>query len=247
MMNLVISLSMSQLLNESQQLRKKFAWNLQSSISRYRIRKSSTKKAMNEAMMKALAITTRTLKDDEDIASMFIITWVKNIRVIWSLIDNDSIIKIISKRLMNRISLMKIKHDENLSMTLTIDHKTTLKKYVWISINCQEVEIYMKIYVCLIIVYDLLLGLRWQKRVQMKIDMSKKIMSITEINEKKRMIQTQLIFKEVLTQMSIMKIKNAKNFDEKKTLQAIIDEEKKELKNRRWRVERFVSAKIRAR
>jgi hypothetical protein len=30
-------------------------------------------------------------------------------------------------------------------------------------------------------------------------------------------------------------------------LQAIIDEEKKELKNRRWRVERFVSAKIRAR
>jgi hypothetical protein len=67
----------------------------------------------------------------------------------------------------------------------------------------------------------------------MKIDMSKKIMSITEINEKKRMIQTQLIFKEVLTQMSIMKIKNAKNFDEKKTLQAIIDEEKKELKNRR--------------
>ncbi len=63
--------------------------------------------------------------------------------------------------------------------------------------------------------------------------MSKEIMSITEIDEKKRMIQTQLTFKEVLTQMSIVKIKNAKDFDEKKALQAIIDEEERELKNRR--------------
>jgi hypothetical protein len=69
----------------------------------------------------------------------------------------------------------------------------------------------------------------------MKIDMRQSIMSIKETNEKKRMIRTQLISKEVLTQVLIVKIKEEKEFDEKEALQTIINEEmnEKKLKERR--------------
>ncbi len=245
-----MSLLIKQLLNESQQFRKKFVWSLQISTSRYRVRKAATttKNVMSDALMRTLIIITKVLQNDEDIALMFIIIWLRNIKVIWSLMNNESVIEVISQRLMNKIFFTKIKKNENLSITLTINHRTTLKKYVWIAINCQEVKTYMKAYVCSIIVYDLLLELRWQKRIQMKIDMRQSIMSIKETNEKKRMIRTQLISKEVLTQVLIVKIKEEKEFDEKEALQTIINEEmnEKKLKERRWRKERFVNASKKA-
>ncbi len=161
--------------------------------------------------------------------------------------NNESMIEMINQRLMNKISLMKIKKNENLSIILITNHKTILKEYVWIIINCQEVKIYMKVYVCSMIVYDLLLELRWQKRVQMKIDMRQDIMSIKRTNEKRRMIRTQLTSKEILTQVFIVKIEKKEEFDEKKTLQAIINEDMKdELKERRWRTKRFVSVSVKA-
>ncbi len=65
----------------------------------------------------------------------------------------------------------------------------------------------------------------------MKIDMKKNIMSIARSDEKKRMMHTQLTSKEVLTQVSIIEIEDEDSFDEKKVLQAIINEEmKKNLK-----------------
>ncbi len=67
----------------------------------------------------------------------------------------------------------------------------------------------------------------------MKIDMSKKIINIIKIDEKKRMIHIQLTSKKILTQMSIVKIKDEKDFDEEKALQAIIEKEEEKLKNRR--------------
>jgi hypothetical protein len=91
----------------------------------------------------------------------------------------------------------------------------------------------MKTYVCSVTIYDLLLELRWQKRVQMKIDMSKRIMSIVEIDEKKRMIHTQLTSKKILIQMSIVEIKDEEDFDEEKALQVIIEKEEEKLKDQR--------------
>ncbi len=68
----------------------------------------------------------------------------------------------------------------------------------------------------------------------MKIDMRKRIMSITRTDKKKRMIQTQLASKKILTQMLIVEIENEENFDEEEALQTIIDEEtRKTLKERR--------------
>ncbi len=81
----------------------------------------------------------------------------------------------------------------------------------------------------------------------MKIDMSKKIINIIKIDEKKRMIHIQLTSKKILTQMSIVKIKDEKDFDEEKALQAIIEKEEEKLKDRRWRIKRFVSARKKAR
>jgi hypothetical protein len=66
----------------------------------------------------------------------------------------------------------------------------------------------------------------------MKIDMRKRTPSIKDIDEKKRMIQIKLVSMNVLKQMSIVKIED--DFDEKETLQTIIDEEvEKSLKKRR--------------
>jgi hypothetical protein len=251
MMNLMMSLSIKQLLNENQQLRKKFAWNLQLSISRYRIKKTITKltvlveETMSNAMMKALRMTTKALKNDDEMTSIFIIIWIENIQINWFLIDNDSVIEMINKRLMIKILKLKIRHDENLSMTLITNLRITWRDYVWIFINCQRVEIYMKTYVCSITVYDLLLSLRWQKRVQMKINMRRETLSIIETNERKRMLQFKLTSIDVLKQMLIIKIE--KEFDEEKILQAIFDEDvEKKAKKKRWRTKRFVSAKRKA-
>ncbi len=68
--------------------------------------------------------------------------------------------------------------------------------------------------------------------------MNKEIMSIARTNEKKRMIHTQLASKKILTKVSIVEIKDEKDFDKEKTLQIIIDEEtkkkiKKKLKDKR--------------
>jgi hypothetical protein len=67
----------------------------------------------------------------------------------------------------------------------------------------------------------------------MKIDMRKKTLSIIDIDERKRMIQSKLTSMKVLRQVLIMKLKN--DFDEKKVLQIIIneEEEKKKLKEKR--------------
>jgi hypothetical protein len=90
MMNLVMSLLMRQLLNESQQLRKKFAWSLQTSISRYRVKKITiTKDVMSETLMKASVMNTKALQNDEDIALMFIIIWLRNIKVTWFLMSRS--------------------------------------------------------------------------------------------------------------------------------------------------------------
>lgn len=56
---------------------------------------------------------------------------------------------------------LEIQHDGNLPIKLTTEQRTALKGYVWVSINCQGVEAYMKAYICSVTVYDLLLGLRW--------------------------------------------------------------------------------------
>ncbi len=65
--NLIINLSMKQLLKENQQLLKKFAWNLQSFISRYRVKKVtiaqknvSIKEVMSNVIIKAFKMITET-------------------------------------------------------------------------------------------------------------------------------------------------------------------------------------------
>lgn len=81
-MNLMMSLFIEQLLNESQQLRKKFVWNLQSSTFKYRVKKTfatqketvSVKETISEVMMKAFKMTVEALKNDEKVTSVFIIT-----------------------------------------------------------------------------------------------------------------------------------------------------------------------------
>jgi hypothetical protein len=147
-------------------------WNLQSSISRYKIKKTTTtimkskivEQVMSNALMRAFKVTIKILQNDEEVTSIFIITCINNIQINWSLIDNESIIEVISKRLMTKLFNLKIQHDENLSMILNTDHKIILRDDVWMSINCHEIEVYMKTYVCSVIVYDLLLKLRWHAR-----------------------------------------------------------------------------------
>ncbi len=58
------------------------------------------------------------------------------------------------------------------------------------------------------------LGIEMAKRVQMKIDMGKGTMSITGMDGKERMVQTQLAPKEVLTQVPIVEIEEGDGFDE---------------------------------
>jgi hypothetical protein len=67
----------------------------------------------------------------------------------------------------------------------------------------------------------------------MKIDIKKETLSIIDIDERERMIQSKLTSMKMLKQVFIMKLKN--DFDEKKVLQTIINEEKekKRLKERR--------------
>ena len=92
----------------------------------------------------------------------------------------------------------------------------------------------MKTYVCDVSVYDFFLKLKWQRRVQLKINMKREKLNITKTDEKKKMIQSKITLMKMLKKISIVEIND--RFDAKKALQIIINEtneKKKELNEKR--------------
>ena len=76
-MRLEVTLSLSQLLNESQQLQRKFTFNLQFSALKYRIKRVIRESVLTEAAVSCVTdsilstVTSVTLSDDDEAISMF--------------------------------------------------------------------------------------------------------------------------------------------------------------------------------
>ena len=76
-MKLEVTLSLSQLLNKSQQLQREFTFNLQFSALKYRIKRAIRESALTEAAVSHVTdsmlstVISVTLSDDDEATSMF--------------------------------------------------------------------------------------------------------------------------------------------------------------------------------
>ena len=84
LMNLSMTMLVSQLLNEASQLRRKLAFNLQSKVSKYRVKRvvksiarnesKATMKTLSVVMIVSSSVNTQALENDEEVQSIFLTT-----------------------------------------------------------------------------------------------------------------------------------------------------------------------------
>ncbi|SLM39126.1 hypothetical protein LPUS_09585 [Lasallia pustulata] len=172
-MGMDITLPLGQWLNESPQLRRDMAYNLQSSAPHYRVKKST--KAVPVAALaapnqsnKATAptVTSVALPDDGEATPMFCTSWLGELKAGRALINTGSIVDIMSERMLSKLPDQQVHTDGHLNINLADDNKCTLHNYTWLTVNVSGVEAMIQAYILPVTAYDLLLGLKWQRQSQ---------------------------------------------------------------------------------
>ena len=135
-MDFSVTLPVGQLLNEAPQLRREVAFNLQSGVPRYRVKRAAkpavgeesavTMEALSAAMVEPPVVTTQALEDDGVVKSIFLTSWVEQVRVDKTLADLGSVIEIASAKLMAQLPHLKIQSDGHVVINLVNDQRTTL-------------------------------------------------------------------------------------------------------------------------
>ena len=183
-MGLEVTLPLGQLLNESQQLWREFAFNLQSSTLRYRVKRATKEPAISGAAVSHCndslppTVTSMALPDDGEASPMFCTAWLGSIKASRTLIDTGSIVDIVSERMLNQLPKQMVHSDRHLNINLADNNKCTLHNYTWLDVNVGGVEAMVQAYILPVTAYDLLLGLKWQRQVRMNINLSEGEVSI---------------------------------------------------------------------
>lgn len=74
---------------------------------------------------------------------------------------------------MGQLPHIKVHTDGHVNISLADDKSSTLTKYAWIPVNVEGVQAVVKAHILPVTAYDLLLGLKWQRRVRMDINHGK--------------------------------------------------------------------------
>ncbi len=155
-LDLLLELTVEKLLNWSDIIIKDLTFNMQRSISRYRIKRSKINvedqeaKIMQVSMSISAAILSskvmiRTYEDDDLSKSLMINFWIEIQRLSKSLLNEDFLVKLLNQKIYNKIkSKSRIRTDEYIRVSLINDFITTLREYVLISINVEEIEAVIK-------------------------------------------------------------------------------------------------------
>ena len=200
-LNLSIELSLEKLLDKLNAIIKKLAYNMQRVTSRYRIRKSkkqanNSNSTFDEVMLVVFAlislsnITARAYENDEQSKSMMITSWIHTIKLLKTLLDEKSLIELLSKKKLNQIhSRSRMYTNDYLRVSLATNKLNILTNYVKISINVEEIEALIRAWIMNVDIYDLLLDLSWMRRVHCNSHYESKIVIISEDDSQIRQVQ----------------------------------------------------------
>ena len=215
-MELEVSIPLGQLLNESIQLRKEVAYGLQSSSPRYRLKKSAAPAQPAMAVMSHQgqrgngsfppAVTAQAHQDDGKARPIFITAWVDHLRMSRTLVDGGSLVELISLRMVNKLPHIPVEADGHVRISLADDQLTTLTRYVVIPVNVEGVEAMIKAYILPVNAYDLLLGIRWERQVDLNVNHRSGTVTLTGSDDKRRTVPSKLAPLDVLRHLPIVEV-----------------------------------------
>lgn len=149
---------------------KKLTYAIQCVTFRYRVRKS---KQIIEQKLVSIEDSTlfvvviffslvivRVFENDEQSQFIMITTWIHAIKLRKTLLDDESLMKLLNKRLLRWMnSSSKIYINEYLRVSLTTNKIDVLTNYVMLLVNVEEIQTLIKIWLIDVEIYDLLLDL----------------------------------------------------------------------------------------
>lgn len=103
---------------------------------------------------------------------MFVESWISDKRVPRTLLDGGSLVELISERIAREIGA-PIYSDAGKEISLADNHTTILKRYIYLPVNVGGIRAFVKCYIISANTYDLLLGVRWMRRVRHTVDYGK--------------------------------------------------------------------------
>ncbi len=238
-LDLSLELTVEELLNRSDITIKDLTFNMQRSTLRYRIKRSKinveddAQEAENvqvsmtiSAAILSSKVTIRTYEDDDLSKSLMINFWIETQRLSKSLLNEDSLMKLLNRKIYNKIKLKsRIRTDEYIQVSLINDFITTLREYVLISINVEEIEAVIKAWLIDVEVYDLLLRVFWLRRVHcnQKYDQSKIIIMKDDMTVRK--ISVQLM--SVSTNLSVVELNEDDDWTTDEVCQHLLEKQEK--------------------
>ena len=178
-----VTIPLAQLLDRSEATRKEFAWFLQDATPRFRVRRVKIRDPVsfvsdkvyegrdrtNQLMICAPAVTSEALEDDGRSSPMFVEAWIGDKKILRTLLDGGSLVELISERMASQISACTYV-DNGKEISLADNHTTVLKRYMHLPVNVSGVRAFVKSYIINANTYDLLLGVRWMRRVRHAVD-----------------------------------------------------------------------------
>lgn len=174
-LKLPIEIELGELLDRSDSTIKELAMSMQRSTPRYRARRST--RQVNSVPVTSVIgatpdhlpppITAHALEDDGLSQPLMIKSWIGSVRCDKTLLDGGSVVELISQKKINSLRPSpKIYEDGKLTVSLATDRYDVLTKYVIIPINVEGVQAMVKAWIVPVVIYDLLLGIPWMRRVR---------------------------------------------------------------------------------
>jgi hypothetical protein len=110
-----------------------------------------------------------------------------------------------------------------MNIALADDRPATLTKYAFLPVNVEGVVATIKAYVLPVAAYDMLLGMKYQRRVGMNVDLEGGKLTIRGDDQKYRSVPAKLAPITIRTHLPTVEIVEEEIDDTEEMLQAIID------------------------
>ncbi len=191
-----VTLSLKQLLDMSQTVRKEMAFALQSSAPRYRRKKvpKATQSAVGAVGQLATAVqppivSTKAHQDDNKASLFFVTAWIDKLPIKNTMVDGGAMVDLISSNVVSQLPDTPIRRDDSMKIILANDKRMTLDAYVVVYVNVAGVMAAVKASVMPDAQgYGMLLGLRWLRRVRSSIEYGSKAITISGTDNVRRQV-----------------------------------------------------------
>ena len=160
-----VTMPLWQLLDRSPQIRAQLARAMASS--------KPTRRGKKVVAIAALSARSAPPKieteahEEEEVACLYICSWVGNQLVVKTLADTGAVVELINPRLVKLLDLKIFEMDEEWTLQLADDRLAKVKQYVWVPINVAGIVAVVRAFILgMGDIYDILLSKRWMRRVR---------------------------------------------------------------------------------